>query len=238
MRLQEVYDNTIPEVNTTYIYTMETIPLESDDTSTQVFTTVQVKDEQNLSFYHYSIKTSTPLEIKIIEVGHPDHNDQNILKVRVLNNVDNKVCRFNKSSGQYYTDQSGEKICMHLKEIPQLDNLDLYTEKEFQEKYGHPRMLEDHGLVGYIYNNGQLTPKDKADTTSHHTTKPKAKKMTAFDDDFGKPDKLDLAVQIYKANRTRPRTEVVHTIQQQLNMSKAGASSYYTKAKHKVEDPN
>lgn len=52
----------------------------------------------------------------------------------------------------------------------------------------------------------------------------------------GHSSKMQRAIAIYKSNSSLPRTHVIKLIMRQLDMTRAGASSYYTKAMHAVEE--
>jgi hypothetical protein len=73
------------------------------------------------------------------------------------------------------------------------------------------RSKKGDGVAGHKFNN-------KADFRPKHSSK------------------MQRAISLYKSNQDMPRTHVIKLIMRHLDMTRAGASSYYTKAMHAVED--
>jgi hypothetical protein len=158
------------------------------------------------------------------------------MRVRIVSNVDKEVARYSVVNKDFTRNPDGERIVFKLRNLPDFDNLDQYTDKEFREEFGRPRLEDDHGLVGYVFIDDEL---------QGHTTTTSARQSgsgASADEGGYKPEqeekhsKMDAAIAIYRANKNQGRKRVIHLFKQQLGMTQAGASSYYTKAMHAVEN--
>lgn len=223
------------------VYEIEPTTVETNDNKQfRVFTFDKVTEEGNVkSDYYTLISPDQPIHVKVLSFGHPENNDPQLIRARVISDPETQLAKFDLEKHEHVQDDSGGRVVKPLKKLDGLNNLDAWSDSEFFKTFGRRRMEEDHGLVGYFYNRNQFEQisQDDENDDKHPTGKDK---QASFGKGFAEPEddsnKLEQAIAIYKASKHLPRKEVIKRMQQQLQMTKAGASSYYTKAKHKVDD--
>lgn len=106
---------------------------------------------------------------------------------------------------------------------------DVGTSQNFVSKYD----TEQHNKTANRLHAGDAQRGGKKEDRGHAGDIQRFNKNT---EQLHHSSKMRRAISIYKSNRGIKRTDVIKLIMAHLDMSKAGASSYYTKAKHAVED--
>ena len=219
------------------VYTYEPkLVRDSDGNEHHILTVYSYKNE-HVGKKSYAMLDNEVLQVKILKNEPHVSAEDGVIRVRVISKVDQQVARFSLVNQNFTTKPDGEKIIFKLKNLPDFENYDNYTDKEFREEFGRARLSDDHGLVGYLYVEEEVkahkpsTP-TTAPTHSSSVIEPKHK------EEDHKASKMDAAVAIYKASKPQGRKRVIDLFQRQLGMTAAGASSYYTKAMHAVEKDN
>lgn len=188
----------------------------------------------------YAILSDKPILMKILKTSHLKKQDhvERVLRVRIVSDVTVEVARFSVVNKHFTKNLNDEKIIFKLKDLPDFENLDKYSDIEFREKFGRVRLRDDHGLVGWVYIDKELQHGDheskigkKSVTKSSSAPHSKAKHK--------EPEhlsKMDRAMAIYKANHHQGRLRVIQLFQTLIHLTPKGASSYYTRCKHAFED--
>jgi len=180
----------------------------------------------------YRLESIDPIRIKILSTSHDD--EDRIYKVRFLTDPERLVTRYSTAHKEVTPDAHGDPITFKWKYIPDIRSYDHLTDQEFYNKMGRRRMLTDYGMIGFVY----VSPEDIDELEFNEPQADTYEPTTdgSFSSEESSNSKLDQAIEIYKANKRKPRQQVVAMIKDKLDMSSAGGSSYYTKAMHAVED--
>jgi len=105
-------------------------------------------------------------------------------------------------------------------------------ESEFVTGYDVKRHLSTTGSA--VKHRSLGKPKGRGDLLHHNAAIKRYNQMT--DSEHHETSKMQQAIALYKSNLALPRVAVIKLMMSRLNMTRAGASSYYTKAMHAVED--
>lgn len=205
----------------------------ADGRKIPVFVMIGFTDEGIAYKRYYSPLSPEAHRLKIRVLGMEEDNVQYV-RARFIADVDTKFARYDRAHKDFFRDDNDDPIVLTLKDIPELHNLDLYTADEFFDRFNRIKGKFDHGLVGHILDLNNLVPIDGVKKTAPSGNSDESTVRNKFED-FDDMTKLDKAISIYKSFRAYPRKEVVEKFEKMLNMTKNGASSYYTKVHNIVE---
>ena len=258
------------QVNVGGSYIFSPIAVRDKDEELHHLLTVYSPDEDEIKTY--SIGGTDPIIFEVIRSDFPVE-DTRIVRVQILSDVDAIVDKYD-AEAQELIKEDGEVVTIKLKQIPDFDNYDLFSDDTFEERFGRRRKPYEHGLIGYLYLDKEPQPADEFNQTdvgagqdvltsydtdlqnknasnvygNQHALNAARRRRGGgaggaghkFNDksDFDRhaASKMQRAIALYKSNGDMPRTHVIKLIMRHLDMTRAGASSYYTKAMHAVED--
>ena len=248
MRLVELADSTKQGVDSdettnglelNKIYTYQPKLVTDELGKNQRILTVYSFDENHTGKKSYAMIDSRNLSVKILDNDHFSDSTDRVMRVRIISDVNQRVARFSLVNGDFTYKPDGSKIEFSLLNLPDFDNLDQYTDSEFYTKFGRRRLVQDHGLVGYLYVEDEL--QGETDELPNKDVQRKSSNNSITSTTKEEPEhksKMDAAISIFLANKSQGRKRVIELFQRQLGMTPAGASSYYTKCKNAVKKGN
>lgn len=205
----------------------------------QIPLNISAEKTENLNLKTFGLTDDTPaVKVTILPLLKSDHHPH-VLRVRLESRLDDEIQLINLKDHTIENDQQYSNRTK-VKELPTFINYSALTDEEFQQKYNRVRKQEEYGLIGYIYAPAYFKEQQRSpESTSSATNVQPLKNDQSNNTPLNKKDhssKLQQAIKIYKGHKNQKRKDVVRKIATQLHMSQAGASSYYTHAKHYVED--